>query len=191
MIKLFLWEYLKHPFRVGAVAPSGKALARKMMEPVDFGRAEVLVEYGPGTGSFTRELLARKRPETLLILIEQNEAFFQELYDRYHGRDNTLVLRGSAEEADRLLREQGEERADAVISGLPFTSLPGEVTLRVFEATRRLIRGGGTFVTFQYSKVKEGLFSQRFRIEKVLKERHNLPPAYVYVLKLKEEPASE
>ena len=188
---MFLWEYLKHPFRVGAVAPSGKALARKMMEPVDFGRAEVLVEYGPGTGSFTRELLARKRPETLLILIEQNETFFRELYDRYHGRDNTLVLCGSAEAADTLVREQGAEGADAVVSGLPFTSLPGEVTLRVFEATRRLIGEEGIFVTFQYSRVKQSLFSRHFRIKKVLKEKRNLPPAHVYVLKRKEVPAAD
>ena len=66
---MFLWEYIKHPLRVGAVAPSGRGLARKMMEPVDFKQASVIVEYGPGTGSFTREILSRKSSETKLILI--------------------------------------------------------------------------------------------------------------------------
>ena len=184
---MFLWEYLKHPFRIGAVAPSGRRLARKMMEPVDFHRAEVIVEYGPGTGAFTREILSRKRPETSLILIEQNDTFFRELYARCQGKDNTTVVHGSAEEADRLVRELGVSCADAVISGLPFTSLPARVSLRVFAATRRLIKENGIFVTFQYSKVKEGLFARHFQIAEVLRERRNLPPAYVYVLKKKGE----
>ena len=184
---MFLLEFLKHPLRVGAVAPSGRGLARKMMEPVDFHRAEVIVEYGPGTGAFTREILSRKRPETRLILIEQNETFFRELFARCQDKDNTTVLFGSAEEADRLVRELGFTRANAVISGLPFTSLPQGVSLRVFAATRQLIRDDGVFVTFQYSKVKEGLFAQYFQIAKVLRERRNLPPAYVYVLKKKGE----
>ena len=183
---MFLLEYIKHPLRVGAIAPSGRSLARKMMEPVDFETAIVIVEYGPGTGAFTRELLSRKRPETKLILIEQNETFFQELDRRCNGRNNTVVLHGTAEEADRLVREQGLTSADAVISGLPFTSLPQEVTRRVFEATRRLLREESIFVTFQYSRVKEELFARHFRIAQVLRERRNLPPAYVYVLKQKE-----
>lgn len=184
---MFLWEYIKHPLRVGAVAPSGRGLARKMMEPVDFKQASVIVEYGPGTGAFTREILSRKSSETKLILIEQNETFFRNMHARCHGRDNTVVLHGSAEEADRLIREQGAVCADAVISGLPFASLPKSVSLNIFAATRRLLREDGIFVTFQYSRVKEGLFARHFQIAEVLRERRNLPPAYVYVLKQKEE----
>ena len=136
---MFLWEYLKHPRAVGALAPSSRRLAETMMEPLDFRRAEVIVEYGPGTGAFTELLLARKRPETRLILIEQNPAFFRRLFSRYHGRENTTVQYGSAENAVRLLQECGVQKADAVVSGLPFTSLPQEVTLRVFAATKCLL----------------------------------------------------
>lgn len=180
---MFLWEYLKHPRAVGALAPSSRRLAETMMEPLDFRRAEVIVEYGPGTGAFTELLLARKRPETRLILIEQNPAFFRRLFSRYHGRENTTVQYGSAENAVRLLQECGVQKADAVVSGLPFTSLPQEVTLRVFAATKRLLGEEGIFVTFQYSRVKESLFSRYFSIQNVLQEKNNLPPAYVYVMK--------
>lgn len=71
----FLFEYLKHPRKIGAVAPSGKRLSHKMMEPVNFPSANVIVEYGSGTGSFTRELVKRRRSGTTLILIEQNKHF--------------------------------------------------------------------------------------------------------------------
>ena len=184
---MFLWEYIKHPLRIGAIAPSGRSLARRMMEPVDFNKAKVIVEYGPGTGSFTREILSRKRPGTRFILIEQNETFYREMYTRCHDKDNTVVLHGSAEEADRLVREQGFACADAVISGLPFASLPQSVSLKVFISTRRLLRKDGVFVTFQYSKVQEEMLARHFQITEVLRERRNLPPAYVYVLKQKEE----
>ncbi len=50
----FLRQYVMHPRSVGAIAPSGKNLALKMMEPIDFNNAKVIVEYGPGTGSFTK-----------------------------------------------------------------------------------------------------------------------------------------
>ncbi|MDE6424718.1 MAG: hypothetical protein K2K89_01065 [Ruminococcus sp.] len=75
----FLLEYLRHPRKIGAVAPSGNNLARKMMKPIDFKSAQVIVEYGSGTGSFTRELVIRRKPDTVLILIEQNERFCHEL----------------------------------------------------------------------------------------------------------------
>ena len=109
------------------------------------------------------------------------------MHARCHGRDNTVVLHGSAEEADRLIREQGAVCADAVISGLPFASLPKSVSLNIFAATRRLLREDGIFVTCQYSRVKEGLFARHFQIAEVQLERRYLPPAYVYVLKQKEE----
>ena len=37
----FLIEYLKNPGRIGAVAPSGNALARKMIKPINFKSADV------------------------------------------------------------------------------------------------------------------------------------------------------
>ena len=68
----FLKQYLKNPRSVGAIAPSSRMLAENMMKPVDFDRAACIVEYGPGTGVFTEELIRRKRPETALYIIERN-----------------------------------------------------------------------------------------------------------------------
>ena len=71
----FLVQFLKYPKSIGAVAPSGKFLAKKMMQPVNFQNAACIVEYGPGTGVFTKELVKRKNKKTKLILIEQNQLF--------------------------------------------------------------------------------------------------------------------
>jgi phospholipid N-methyltransferase len=51
---LFLKQYIKNPRMIGAVLPSSRNLARKMIEDIDFEKAECIVEYGPGTGVFTK-----------------------------------------------------------------------------------------------------------------------------------------
>jgi phospholipid N-methyltransferase len=185
----FFLEYIKHPFAVGAIAPSGKGLARKMTEPIDFSAAEVIVEYGPGTGAFTGELIARRRPGAALLLIEQNEQFCAQLGAQFAGAEKVYVLHGSAADVNRHLRACGYEKADYVISGLPFTSLPKEVSEDILLATKQAIGREGKFITFQYSLVKRKLFERYFRITRTLHEVKNLPPAYVLVMQNPEEPA--
>ncbi|MBR0091923.1 MAG: SAM-dependent methyltransferase [Lachnospiraceae bacterium] len=184
----FLKEYIRNPRSVGAVAPSSKVLARKMVKAVDFENARCIVEYGPGTGSFTRQILSRKKEETMLCLIEQNETFYYKLRTLYGARRDIVVIHGSAEDADTLIRARGVSHADYVISGLPFTSLPQEVTYRIFKATRRIIGRNGLFITFQYSNVRRAFFEHYFVFEKVYLALRNIPPARVYVMRNREKP---
>ena len=181
----FIKQYLLHPRSVGAVAPSGQALAEQMMSPIDFSKAKTIVEYGPGTGAFTRELCARRRTETRLILIERNETFFRGLLEAFRSEGNLTLIHGSAEDAAAYLQRLGISEADYVVSGLPFASLPEELTRRVFRATQRILGEQGSFITFQYTLVKERYFRRFFDLEQKLYVRKNLPPAYVFVCKHK------
>lgn len=96
MLQFFL-QFLKNPRSIGAVAPSGKFLARKMMEPIDFERTKCIVEFGPGTGAFTREIMKRKGKDTKLILIEQNQIFCNRLKERYKNQRGVYAVCDSAE----------------------------------------------------------------------------------------------
>ena len=181
----FLGQYVRHPITVGAIAPSGKGLTQKMMEPIDFENAACIVEYGPGTGAFTAELYARKRPETRLILIEQNLNFYSTISKKYRGKKYVNIFHGSAEYVEDFLSHFGLEHADYVVSGLPFTSLPKTVSDQILAATTRILGTEGRFITFQYSRVKEKLFRKYFDIEEALYTKKNIPPAYVYICKNK------
>lgn len=150
----FLFEYLKHPRKIGAVAPSGKRLSHKMMEPINFLSANVIVEYGPGTGSFTRELVKRRRPDTTLILIEQNKHFCKKLEDKFNGAPDLHIINGNAENVNHYLKKYGFQNADYIVSGLPFTSLPKEVSRSILSSTNRALGAKGQFITFQYSLIK-------------------------------------
>ncbi|MDE6785283.1 MAG: SAM-dependent methyltransferase [Ruminococcus sp.] len=179
----FLIEYIKHPRTIGAVAPSGNNLAEKMIEPIDFKSAEVIVEYGPGTGSFTKELMIHRKPETILILIEQNKNFCRELKKTFCNQTNIHIINGSAENVNLYLKKYGFEHADYIVSGLPFTSLPQETSENILKATKKAIGSKGRFITFQYSLVKRKFFERYFHISGLLHEVMNLPPAYVLVMR--------
>lgn len=60
-----------------------KIPCKKMMEPVKFQNASCIVEYGPGTGVFTKELVRRKNNKTKLIVIEQNRLFCDTLKKKF------------------------------------------------------------------------------------------------------------
>ena len=40
----FLHEFIKHPKHTGAIAPSSKILAKKMVDVIDFNKAKCIVE---------------------------------------------------------------------------------------------------------------------------------------------------
>ena len=51
---IFFRQFLKHPGMIGSVIPSSRALVDAVLEPVDWERTRLFVEYGPGVGTFAR-----------------------------------------------------------------------------------------------------------------------------------------
>lgn len=175
----FLKEYIKHPRSVGAIAPSSKHLADKMVENIDFKEAKCIVEYGPGTGVFTEKLMARKREETKILLIEFNKSFCESLRNLYGYKENVIIINDSAENIDKYLNEYNIGAVDYVVSGLPFASLPREISNRILNKTLDILKNNGEFITFQYSLVKKQFFKAYFRKIDVNRTFINLPPAYI------------
>ena len=62
-ILLFARNFFRHPMMLGSIVPSSRFLIRELLTPVDWTRARVIVEYGPGVGGITAEVLRRMRPE--------------------------------------------------------------------------------------------------------------------------------
>jgi phospholipid N-methyltransferase len=110
----------------------------------------VLVEYGPGVGTFTAEILRRMRHDARLIAIEASEEFVRHLRHNYSDRRLRLV-HGSAAEVGGVLRRLGWETADVIISGLPFGAMRRQERERILCESKRALRPGGRFVAFQYS----------------------------------------
>lgn len=179
----FLKQYLKNPRTVGAVAPSSQKLADKMVEDIDFANAACIVEYGPGTGVFTETILRRKKAETIFLAVEFNQAFYELLQEKCKGEQNFILVNGSAEHLSQYLAEYHIEKVDCIVSGLPFASLPGDVSNRILTLTKQTLKDHGAFITFQYTLLKMKLFQEYFSRIETKRVLFNLPPAHVLTCK--------
>lgn len=175
----FLRGFLKHPVMVGSVIPSSRKLIDRMLAPVDWENTKVFVEYGPGVGTFTRPILERLGPDAKLITIDTNPEFTEFL--RKDIDDDRLVpVTGSAADVEKILADRGFDKADYVLSGLPFSTLPPGVGEEIGAATSRVIRPGGAFLVYQFSpKVRDFIAPVFERIERGF-EWVNVPPATLF-----------
>ncbi len=180
MVLNFLRHYARDPRGVGAIAPSSPALARAMVDALDLEAARVIVEYGPGTGVFTAELIARRRPGTRIVAIELNRDFHAHVAARFAGVPDLDVVAGSAADVAGVVARLGITQVDAVLSGLPLSSLPTAVSEAILSETARLLGDHGRFVLFQYSRYRRAMIERHFAAVRTRHVLANLPPAYVF-----------
>lgn len=163
----------------GAIRPSSDRLAERMISTIDFKDCDCIIEYGPGTGIFTKKILEKRDKQTKVILIEYNEEFYNSLIKKYDKEEGLYIVNDSAENVDIHLENYGIRKVDIIISGLPFTTLPKKMSKTILEKTKKIVGNKGAFITFQYSKMKESLIKTYFDNINWEKEMLNLPPAYV------------
>ncbi len=182
----FLGAFLRAPRQVGAISPSSSALARAMLVGCDLARARCVVELGPGTGVFTREMLRRVGPETRLLAFELNTRAVERLRTRF---PRVEVIHDSAENLGRHAASRGLGEVDCVISGLPWAVMSAELQRRIMEAVVAALRPGGRFSTFAYLHALGSAAGRRYLallkelLQPVTVSRPvwwNLPPAVVY-----------
>jgi phospholipid N-methyltransferase len=146
----FLRGFIAHPDQVGSVIPSSHVLEQHLVRNARLLRARCVVELGPGTGGTTRAFLRAMPGSAHLLAIELSQEFAARL--RATVRDPRLVVvNGSAEQIEHHLAEQGLPAPDAVISGIPFSTMPREVGDRIAAAVARSLAPGGRFVAYQFS----------------------------------------
>jgi len=148
---LFGRNFFKHPKMLGSLIPSSRFLIRQLLAPVDWDRARVIVEYGPGVGTITTEVLRRMRPDARMIAIDTNRDFADYLGRRIRDPRFEVVL-GSAADVERILAERGITHADYAISGIPYTTIPVGIREEILRATRRVLEPGGTFLVYQFTR---------------------------------------
>jgi phospholipid N-methyltransferase len=176
----FIKQYITKPRSVGAILPSSKYLANKMIEDIDFNNAKDIVEYGPGTGVFTEKLIKNRKKGTVILLFECNNEFYRMLKEKYKNESNLHIINDSAEYIDKYLIQYNIPRVNYIVSGLPFASLPQSVSSAILFKTRMYLKEDGKFITFQYTLLKKGFIQQYFADICIKREIRNIPPAYVF-----------
>jgi phospholipid N-methyltransferase len=150
-ILLFGRNFIKHPKMLGSLIPSSRFLVNHVLAEVDWSRARVFLEYGPGVGTFTGEILRRMRPDAVLVALETNSDFVRFLRTRM--RDDRLhLIHGSAADAGAALAELGLDRADYVISGIPYTTMPPRLRESILRTTHSVLDRNGAFLVYQFTR---------------------------------------
>ncbi|MDR3355472.1 MAG: methyltransferase domain-containing protein [Synergistaceae bacterium] len=178
---LILRELIRQPRVMGTLFPSSPALADEMacaLSP-SMMKSGILVELGAGTGPVTEGLLRRGVPPERLFVVEKSPALAECLSKRF---PSVNVICCGAEELRSHIK--GDEKIRAIISSLPFRSLPFDVGSAIMKEIEAALSPGGLFVQFTYALIGEMLHVpptfKKVRSHLVL---YNLPPAKVEVFR--------
>lgn len=144
----FFRGFLRNPGNVGSVIPSSRFLERRLVASAHIGTARTVVELGPGTGGTTQALLAAMRSDAQLLTIELDPRFAELLAQL--GDPRLISHHGSAADLGQILHEHGLSQPDAIVSGIPFSTMPPQVARAILEAIRDQLAPGGRFVAYQF-----------------------------------------
>jgi phospholipid N-methyltransferase len=151
-----------------------------VLKSVDWARAGVIVEYGPGVGTFTAEILRRMRGDARLVVIETNGDFVQFLRESLPDA-RLQVVQDSAAHVRTVLRRLGLPAANYIISGIPLGSMPEPVRANIVGESHAALAPGGAFLVYQFTARVLPALRRTFGDVRRSFELCNLPPAQLFV----------
>lgn len=175
----FFSAWISAPGRIGAVAPSGGGLAELIAREITAASGPI-IELGPGTGVFTRAVLARGVKEENMTLVEYLPEFVELLQLRF-PKARVLCM-----DATRMREQCLFESASvgAVVSGLPLLRMSARRVIAILKGAFSYMGPRGAFYQFTYGprcpvpkRYLDGLGLESTRLGRVLL---NVPPATVY-----------
>lgn len=171
--------FIEYPTMVGSAFPASHWLVHRMLAPIDLQEIELFVEFGPGTGAFTRVVLARLPPSAVLLALDTSEAFVDHLRGSIDDPRFEAVCESAANVA-AVLRERGLPSADCILSGLPFSTLERYEADRTMHASRAVLASNGMFCAYQMRRTIEPLVETYIGPIQSAFEWRNIPPCHLY-----------
>ena len=175
----FVGQFFKDKREVGAISPSSRMLGKKICSFIDFEKAPVIIELGPGNGVFTKVLLERMSPDAKLYAFETNEVFCDKIRDRISD-DRLTLINDSAEKIGEYMKRENIEGVNFIVSSLPYTVFPQKLKDDILNECVDIMNDKGLYLQFQYSLNANKLLKTKFSDVKYAFSLLNLPPAFVY-----------
>jgi phospholipid N-methyltransferase len=175
-----LRSFLRDWRTIGSVTPSSRFLVGAMLDQINFGRARRIVEYGPGTGVFTREIMRRLAPDGQLLALDTEAHFIDDLRAQFPDDPRLIAVRGSAAQIERHVAALGWEGAEVIVSGIPYTAMPASLREQILRASARALAPGGLFTPYQYSPYIRPLLGKVFGRVETHWVLRNVPPAFFF-----------
>jgi len=174
----FLRAMIARPKQIGAVMPSGPALAAAMARQIDPAREGPVLELGPGTGVITAAILARGIAPSRVIAVEYDERFAGTLKARF---PSVRVIHGDAFELSRTLGARDLAPFAAILSGLPLLNFPHAARTKLVEGALARLALGAPLIQFSYGLQAPVKPPAGYNVRRVAFILRNVPPARVWV----------
>jgi phosphatidylethanolamine/phosphatidyl-N-methylethanolamine N-methyltransferase len=174
----FFRALIARPKNIGAIVPSGPALARAIARQIDPHRPGPVLELGPGTGVITQAILERGVAPADLTLIEYDEDFARHNAARFAG---VQVIQGDAFDLVKTLGARFERPFTAIVSGLPLLNFPVAMRRRLVEGALGHLAPGAPLVQFSYGPHAPVAPPAGYGVARAATVWANIPPARVWV----------
>ena len=176
---VFARNFFKNPKMLGSLIPSSRFLVKQLLRNVNWDQTRVIVEFGPGVGTISGEILRRMRPDATLVVLEINREFVRVLREQFDDPRLKVVER-SASDIREILAELGLGAADCIISGIPFSIMSEEDRRAVVRNTHEALRPGGAFLVYQFSSRVRADLEEIFGPVQSQFEPRNILPARLF-----------
>ena len=170
-------------YKVGAITKTSSFVVKRILDCIK-PEYKYFVEYGPGDGVLTKEILRIMPKDGKLVGIERNADFFSELRNIKDKR--FLAVHGDIVDVTENLKSLRLPRIDFVVSNVPFTIMSGRIREKIVENTCGAMSPGGTFVVFQYSLLLKPIIKKVFNNFSSCIEIRNLPPYFIMTAEKKD-----
>lgn len=175
---VFFQEFLKHPLQIGSIIPSSRYLERQIVEAAGIASANVIIELGAGTGGVTRAILRAMNQHAKLLCIEINPHFHTLL--RNIQDDRLIVHLSSARELKDIISLYDLDAPNAVISGIPFSTMSRSMGTQILKAISSELAPNGRFVAYQLSSRVATLCQPFLGPGLTTTEFLNIPPMRIF-----------
>ena len=154
-------------------------LTKKMVSKINFKNADIIVEYGAGSGIITKQLLNRMNENSKLFVFETNENYTNFLSGINDKR--LQIINYDAEKAKSILLETyNVENVDYIISKISLNSINRRKRKRIIFKSYNLLNKNGKFIGYQYFPTIYGLLKKKFSKISMSYTLINIPPAFIF-----------
>ncbi len=166
---------------VGAVSSSSRFVIERVVNEISNLGYKNIVEYGPGDGVLTREILKFLPKNGKLLVVETDKNFLIALKAIKDKR--LAVVDGSMQDVSSNLENYIQD-VDAILSSVPFSLIKKDERESFVKCSERYLNHTGKFVIFhQYSLIMSKYLEKYFGNVDETFEPRNVFPCFIMVSK--------